>query len=66
MTALVIILVIAGVLPMQYFASALTQSSLSLLANLPLVTKVYFPRLLAPIGTGFLYVRREVQKIVQP
>jgi lipopolysaccharide transport system permease protein len=42
-------LVIAGVLPMQYFASALSQSSLSLLANLPLVTKVYFPRTLLPL-----------------
>jgi lipopolysaccharide transport system permease protein len=39
----------AGVIPMQYFASALTQSSLSLLANLPLVTKVYFPRTLLPL-----------------
>jgi len=43
-------LVIAGVLPMQYFASALTLSSLSLLANLPLVTKVYFPRTLLPLA----------------
>ena len=43
-------LVVAGVLPMQYFASALTQSSLSLLANLPLVTKVYFPRTLLPLS----------------
>ena len=42
-------LVIAGVLPMQYFASALTLSSLSLLANLQLVTKVYFPRTLLPL-----------------
>jgi lipopolysaccharide transport system permease protein len=42
-------LVMAGVIPMQYFASALTQSSLSLLANLPLVTKVYFPRTLLPL-----------------
>ena len=42
-------LVIAGVLPMQYFASSLTQSSMSLLANLPLVTKVYFPRTLLPL-----------------
>jgi lipopolysaccharide transport system permease protein len=42
-------LVIAGVLPMQYFASALTLSSMSLLANLPLVTKVYFPRTLLPL-----------------
>jgi lipopolysaccharide transport system permease protein len=43
-------LVIAGVLPMQYFASALTGSSMSLAANLPLVTKVYFPRVLLPLG----------------
>lgn len=42
-------LVIAGVLPMQYFASALSQSGMSLLANLPLVTKVYFPRTLLPL-----------------
>jgi lipopolysaccharide transport system permease protein len=43
-------LVIAGVLPMQYFASALTGSSMSLAANLPLVTKVYFPRTLLPLS----------------
>jgi lipopolysaccharide transport system permease protein len=43
-------LVVAGVLPMQYFASALTGSSMSLAANLPLVTKVYFPRTLLPLG----------------
>ena len=44
-------LVVAGVLPMQYFASALSLASLSLLANLPLVTKVYFPRTLLPLGS---------------
>lgn len=43
-------LVVAGVLPMQYFASALTLSSLSLLSNLQLVTKVYFPRTLLPLS----------------
>jgi lipopolysaccharide transport system permease protein len=43
-------LVIAGVLPMQYFASALTSSSMSLASNLPLVTKVYFPRALLPFA----------------
>lgn len=43
-------LVIAGVLPMQYFASALTGSSLSLVSNLQLVTKVYFPRALLPLS----------------
>jgi lipopolysaccharide transport system permease protein len=41
----------AGVIPMQYFASAVTASSTSLVANLPLVTKVYFPRVLLPLGS---------------
>jgi lipopolysaccharide transport system permease protein len=40
----------AGVIPMQYFASAVTASSTSLTANLPLVTKVYFPRILLPLA----------------
>jgi lipopolysaccharide transport system permease protein len=40
----------AGVVPMQYFASAVTASSMSLVANLPLVTKVYFPRVLLPLA----------------
>jgi lipopolysaccharide transport system permease protein len=43
-------LVLAGVIPMQYFASALTGSSTSLLSNLPLVTKVYFPRAMLPLA----------------
>ncbi|MFL5982825.1 MAG: ABC transporter permease [Gaiellaceae bacterium] len=43
-------LVIAGVIPMQYFSSALSQSSMSLIANLSLVTKVYFPRVLLPMA----------------
>lgn len=40
----------AGVIPMQYFASAVTSSSTSLVSNLPLVTKVYFPRILLPLA----------------
>jgi lipopolysaccharide transport system permease protein len=44
-------LVIAGVLPMQYFSSALTLASMSLLTNLQLVTKVYFPRTLLPLSS---------------
>jgi lipopolysaccharide transport system permease protein len=40
----------AGVIPMQYFASAVTVASLSLVANLGLVTKVYFPRVLLPLA----------------
>ena len=44
-------LVVAGVLPMQYFATSLTGSSMSLAANLQLVTKVYFPRTLLPLAS---------------
>jgi lipopolysaccharide transport system permease protein len=44
-------LVVAGVIPMQYFSSALSQSSMSLVTNLPLVTKVYFPRVLLPLSS---------------
>jgi lipopolysaccharide transport system permease protein len=40
----------AGVIPMQYFASALSASSTSLLSNLGLLTKVYFPRVLLPMA----------------
>ncbi|MDX6414196.1 MAG: lipopolysaccharide transport system permease protein [Gaiellaceae bacterium] len=43
-------LVVAGVIPMQYFSSSVTNSSLSLVTNLPLVTKVYFPRVLLPFA----------------
>ena len=43
-------LVLAGVLAMQYFTSALTASSTSLVSNVALVTKVYFPRVLLPLA----------------
>jgi lipopolysaccharide transport system permease protein len=43
-------LVLAGLLAMQYFTSALTGSSTSLVSNVNLVTKVYFPRVLLPIA----------------
>ena len=46
------ILVLAGVLPMQYFSSALSGSSMSLVSNLPLVTKVYFPRVKLPLAAA--------------
>jgi homopolymeric O-antigen transport system permease protein len=47
------ILVLSGLLPMQYFSSGLTASSTSVVANVNLVTKVYFPRVLLPL-TGVL------------
>lgn len=43
-------LVLSGLIPMQYFTSSLTGSSTSLVSNLPLVTKVYFPRVLLPLA----------------
>ena len=40
----------SALLPWTYFASALTGSSGSIAGNKPLVTKVYFPRVLLPIA----------------
>jgi lipopolysaccharide transport system permease protein len=44
------VLVLSGILPMQYFTSSLTGSSTSLVANINLVTKVYFPRVMLPLA----------------
>jgi lipopolysaccharide transport system permease protein len=44
------IVVLAAVLPWQFFAVALGESSTSLVANAGLVSKVYFPRMLLPVG----------------
>ena len=44
------ILVFSGLLPMQYFTSALTGSSMSIVSNGNLVSKVYFPRVLLPLA----------------
>jgi len=40
----------AGVVPMQYFAAATSSASTSLVGNLALVTKVYFPRIMLPLA----------------
>ncbi len=45
------ILVFAALLPWQLFASALAESSNSLVSNANLISKVYFPRLLVPISS---------------
>lgn len=42
------ILVYAALLPWQFFSSALSEASSSLIGNANLVSKVYFPRLLIP------------------
>ena len=44
------ILVFAALLPWQFFASALTDSGNSLIANTHLVSKIYFPRMIIPIS----------------
>jgi lipopolysaccharide transport system permease protein len=44
------ILVFAAMLPWQFFANALSESSNSLVANTNLISKVYFPRLIIPAG----------------
>ncbi len=44
------ILVFAAMLPWQFFANALSESSNSLISNANLVSKVYFPRLIVPIS----------------
>lgn len=42
------ILVFVAMLPWQFFASSLSESSNSLIANANLISKVYFPRLIVP------------------
>ena len=45
------LLVLCGLLPWQFFASALYDSGNSLVSNTELISKVYFPRLVIPAGT---------------
>lgn len=44
------VMVFAGMLPWQLFASSLTEGSTSLITNANLISKVYFPRLIIPAG----------------
>lgn len=45
------ILVLAGMLPWQFFATSLAESSSSLVANANLITKIYFPRIILPASS---------------
>lgn len=45
------ILVYCAMLPWQFFASSLTESSNSLIANSNMLTKIYFPRLILPASS---------------
>lgn len=45
------ILVFAAMLPWQFFANALSESSSSLVANANLISKIYFPRMITPASS---------------
>lgn len=45
------LLVFSAMLPWQFFASALTEASGSLVANANMISKVYFPRLIVPASS---------------
>ncbi|MGH7848210.1 MAG: ABC transporter permease [Candidatus Binatia bacterium] len=48
------VFVFCGLLPWQLFASALSESSNSLVANEKLITKVFFPRLIIPVSAALV------------
>jgi lipopolysaccharide transport system permease protein len=45
------IMVFVGMLPWQFFSSAISEASNSLISNTQLITKVYFPRIIIPISS---------------
>lgn len=45
------VLVFAGLLPWQFFATGLSESSNSLIGNERLISKVYFPRMIIPAAS---------------
>ena len=44
------IMVYAGMLPWQFFAASLAESSTSLIANSNMISKIYFPRIILPFS----------------
>jgi lipopolysaccharide transport system permease protein len=45
------LMVFAGILPWTFFSSGLSEASNSLISNVNLINKVYFPRLIVPMAT---------------
>jgi lipopolysaccharide transport system permease protein len=45
------LLVMAANLPWQFFSTAMSEASNSLISNANLISKVYFPRLIVPVGS---------------
>lgn len=50
-TAPYAVMVFAATLPWQFFSSALSEASNSMIGNANLISKIYFPRLIVPAGT---------------
>lgn len=50
------LLVFAAMLPWNFFANALTESSGSLIGNANLLTKIYFPRIIIPVSSIFISI----------
>ena len=49
------IIVLCGLLPWQFFANGFSESSNSLITNANLITKVYFPRIIIPLSSIFVF-----------
>src|SRR5437899_7426002 len=45
------LMVFTAMLPWQFFSTALSESSNSLIGNANLISKIYFPRLIVPAGS---------------
>ncbi|MCB1724564.1 MAG: ABC transporter permease [Gammaproteobacteria bacterium] len=45
------LMVLAGLLPWQFFSATLAESGNSLVGNAQIISKIYFPRILVPIST---------------
>lgn len=45
------LMVMAGVLPWQFFAAAFSESGNSLVGNAQMIAKVYFPRIIVPVSS---------------
>src|SRR6202161_2531706 len=45
------LMVFAGMLPWTFFSTGLSEASNSLINNVNLISKVYFPRLIVPVAT---------------
>jgi lipopolysaccharide transport system permease protein len=50
------VFVFAGLIPWTLFSQGMAQSSLSMVGQYNLLTKVYFPRLFVPVGTACVFV----------